>query len=88
MVSLFAPAPPLTAKLTDLDTGMPLAGQVVVFQTGSTLLCTATTNAQGIAVCYNLFSPWLLLLNNGYTVSYAGDATHQPAIAYGGVVFF
>lgn len=89
IVQIFPPMPyagMLTATLTDLDTGQPVPGQAVTFTTGSTQLCTSTTNAQGVAVCSALLALPLIILNGGYTATYAGDANHQPATAHGAVI--
>ncbi|MEU7241324.1 IPT/TIG domain-containing protein [Streptomyces sparsogenes] len=87
LVQLFPPqtySGRLTATLTDLDTGQPIAGQPITFTTGSTTLCaSAITNAQGVAVCNAQASLALIIINNGYTATYAGNANHQPATAHG-----
>ncbi|MFD6225403.1 IPT/TIG domain-containing protein [Streptomyces sp. NPDC060232] len=89
IVQIFPPHPYagiLTATLTDLDTGQPLAGQPVTFTTGSTTLCTSVTDAQGVAVCPATLALPLIILNGGYTATYAGNASHQPATAHGAVI--
>jgi YVTN family beta-propeller protein len=89
LVRLFPPQPQLgilTATLTDLDTGQPIPGQTIAFTTGSFALGTATTNAQGVAVCNALLALTLIILNGGYTVSYAGNPGHQPTTAHGGII--
>lgn len=89
LVQLFPPQPHvgrLTATLTDLDTGLPIAGQPITFTTGSTTLCTSTTDAHGVAVCDALLALPLIILNGGYTVSYAGSPNYQPASAHGAVI--
>jgi hypothetical protein len=65
--------------------GQPLAGKSVTFRAGSTTLCTATTNAAGVASCSH--SQLLaVLLGLGYTATYAGDATYAPASGQGGLL--
>ncbi|GES34583.1 IPT/TIG domain-containing protein [Streptomyces angustmyceticus] len=89
IVQVFPPHPYagiLTATLTDLDTGQPLAGQPITFTTGSTTLCTSTTNAQGVATCPAILALPLIILNGGYTATYAGSANNQPATAHGAVI--
>ncbi|MFJ9469881.1 hypothetical protein [Streptomyces caniferus] len=71
----------LTATLTDLDTGQP-----VTFTTGSTTLCTSLTNAQGVATCPATLALPLIILNGGYTATYAGGPNYQPATAHGAVI--
>ncbi len=68
--------PPLVLKatLTHARTGAPLAGQVVVFKAWRVPLCTATTNAQGIATCDLRKRPLDALavaINLGYEVTFA-----------------
>ncbi|MFI9787673.1 IPT/TIG domain-containing protein [Kitasatospora sp. NPDC051984] len=41
----------LSATLTDTTTGRPVPGAAVTFKIGTTTVCTATTNAAGIATC-------------------------------------
>ncbi|MFE3887214.1 IPT/TIG domain-containing protein [Streptomyces lydicus] len=89
IVQVFPPHPYagiLTATLTDLDTGAPLAGQSITFTTGSTTLCTVVTNAQGVATCPAVLALPLIILNGGYTATYAGNSNHQPATAHGAVI--
>ncbi len=64
----------ITATLTSAADG-PLAGRTLVFKSGSTTMCTATTNASGVAVC-NAGSFSLQITINGYQVSFAGDANY------------
>lgn len=89
IVQVFPPHPyvgRLTATLIDLDTGQPLAGQPITFTTGGFPLCTSTTDAQGVAVCNALLALPLIILHGGYTATYAGNSSHQPATAHGGVI--
>jgi hypothetical protein len=61
------------------DGGQPLAGMPVQFRVGGSLVCTVGTDANGVATC-NAFPLLLnLVLFNGYTASFAGDADHLPA---------
>jgi hypothetical protein len=62
----------------------PVAGQSVAFTTGSTALCTATTNAQGVASCTLTGLQTLDVdLNGGYTATYAGTTDYTGATATG-----
>lgn len=89
IVQIFPPHPYagiLTATLTDLDTGQPIPGQPITFTTGNNTLCTVLTDAQGVAVCPAILALPLIILNRGYTATYAGNANHQPATAHGAVI--
>ncbi|WP_084770530.1 ice-binding family protein [Streptomyces sp. MOE7] len=78
--------PFLSAKLTDLDTGQPIPGQVLTFTTGGAFLGTAVTDATGTATLSNPLALIPILLNGGYNVTYAGTPGHQPASAHGGII--
>jgi hypothetical protein len=79
----------LTATLTGPNG--PLAGQPVTFTAGSAHLCTATTDAAGMATCDASITgegvsalsvlEWL-----GYTASYAGDTAYRGSTATGSLV--
>ncbi|MFF4645877.1 IPT/TIG domain-containing protein [Streptomyces sp. NPDC001389] len=89
LAQLFPPHPYagiLTATLTDLDTGQPIPGQPITFTTGSTLLCTSTTDASGVATCSALIALPLIILNGGYTATYPGSPTVQSATAHGALI--
>jgi len=79
--------PFLTATLIDLDTGQPIAGATITFKAGAFVLCNATTNAQGIAVCADLLTLPLIILNGGYDAVFAGTPDHQPGSAHAGLFF-
>ena len=73
LASLLKPS----AVLTRTDNGAPISGATVTF-TGLVLPpCTAVTDATGTAKCTSL------VIGLGYTASYAGDATFEPATAAG-----
>ncbi|MEU1628435.1 IPT/TIG domain-containing protein [Streptomyces sp. NPDC020096] len=78
--------PFLTATLTDLVTGLPVPGQTIAFSTGSHILGTATTNAQGTAQVSEVLTLTLILLNDGYSATFAGTPTLQPSSAHAGVI--
>ncbi|MGW3041744.1 IPT/TIG domain-containing protein [Kitasatospora sp. NPDC001159] len=89
LAQLFPPQPHagiLTAMLTDLDTGQPIPGQPITFTTGSTPLCTSTTDTNGVATCNALLALPLIILNGGYTATYPGSPNFQPATAHGGLI--
>ncbi|HEY6471930.1 MAG TPA: Ig-like domain-containing protein [Acidimicrobiales bacterium] len=74
---------PLQATLTTAS-GAPVANQPLTFTAGSTVLCTTTTNAQGQATCTpSLLGELAIVLNLGYSVSYAGNADYTSTSAAG-----
>ena len=76
--------PAYTANAVLLDTlGQPIAGQTITFTTGTTAVCTATTNAAGLAKCQNLKVAAAETANKGYTATYAGSTTFQAGSAKG-----
>ena len=77
---------PLKATLT--ANGVPVAGQPVVFTATNTVLCTSTTNAQGVATCNQVSVAGLLLIltNLGYHMSFAGSPNYLPSTGSAGLV--
>lgn len=73
--------PPFRATLT--DGGGPIPGRTVAFRVGSTVRCTAVTNASGVATCGTLGDGLAATLALGYTASYAGGAIWAPVSARG-----
>ena len=68
------------------SSGAPLAGRAVTFTIGTTTLCTATTNAQGKAVCASgVLTGIQALLSGGYTVSFPGDNDYLPSSGKGSI---
>ncbi|MDX1610883.1 MAG: hypothetical protein R3185_00855 [Candidatus Thermoplasmatota archaeon] len=61
--------PHLTAELT-AETGEPLSGRLVLFFAQDTFLCSALTDAQGVARCGDTLD--LALAGNGYTAIFQG----------------
>ncbi|MFD9206745.1 IPT/TIG domain-containing protein, partial [Streptomyces sioyaensis] len=89
LAKLFPPQvyfPFLTATLTDLVTGLPVSGQTITFSTGGHILGTATTNAQGTAQVSEVLTLTLILLNGGYSVTFAGTAGLAPSSAHAGII--
>ncbi|MGD0558624.1 MAG: hypothetical protein ABSA93_27055 [Streptosporangiaceae bacterium] len=74
----------LSATLT--DGGGPVAGQQITFTSGSTQLCTATTDAEGTASCSATMSLLSIVLSLGYTASFAGNTNDQAASASAGLI--
>lgn len=77
----------LTAHLSDATTHQPIAGQQLVFRSGSTELCAATTTITGAATCTtSVAGAALVVLRGGYTATYLGNASYEPAAAAGGLI--
>lgn len=82
------------AVLRDATTNAPLAGKVVEFSAnnalliGTTPLCTATTNARGVATCSAdiLASTVPGVLAFGYTGAYAGNQTYRASSGKGALL--
>ncbi|ACU35698.1 40-residue YVTN family beta-propeller repeat protein [Actinosynnema mirum DSM 43827] len=76
----------LTATLTESASGKPVANKEITFTTlKGTKLCTAKTNAAGVAKCDAkvLIIVGLSAILGGYTASYAGDTAHGKSVARG-----
>lgn len=74
----------LQLYLTDLNAmltapGGPVAGETVTFKAGARVICTAVTNAQGVASCSGTASVLQIVLGLGYTAQYAGSASYLPS---------
>jgi hypothetical protein len=65
-----------SARLTDATTGLPLAGQEIVFWIGDAFFpsCTAVTDANGVAKCSGAQLQWQVLLSRTYEAVF-GTAT-------------
>ena len=76
---------PMTATLT--SRGVPVPGQTITFSAGSATLCTAATNASGVASCSATITGLLAtVLNLGYTARYAGIPAYAPSSASGALL--
>jgi hypothetical protein len=65
----------------------PLSGQAVVFTAGSTTLCTAMTNASGLATCsYSALNLVAAVLSFGVTATYAGNGSYLPSSGSAGLL--
>jgi hypothetical protein len=70
----------VSATLTSNST--PLTGKTVAFTSGKTKLCSAQTNTKGVAACQiNVLQEVVVLLNNAYTASFAGDSNDTASTA-------
>ncbi|MGQ0619229.1 MAG: Calx-beta domain-containing protein [Panacagrimonas sp.] len=76
------------ATLKDSTTNTPIAGRSVNFKASdNTALCTATTNASGVATCQATVPNALrIVLGLGYRASFNGDASYNPSTAKGDVL--
>lgn len=83
--------PPLAIPLGQLKATLnssqgPVAGVPVVFTIGTATVCTATTDAYGVATC-NAFSQLLALtLANGYKATFAGNGDYLGTSASAGII--
>lgn len=76
-------APVFSATVTDTAHNRRLAGRTVSFKVGSTVRCSAVTDANGVARCGTLADRLAAILGLGYTASYQGNAIWAPASARG-----
>ncbi|WP_310723666.1 YncE family protein [Streptomyces sp. N2A] len=90
LAKLFPPHvyyPVLSATLTDLFTGLPVAGQPTTFSTGTHVLGTAYTDAQGTARLDETITFPLILTHGGYDdATFAGSPDLLPASAHGEIL--
>lgn len=73
-------------KVTLTSGGDPLADAPIEFKVGTKVVCQATTDARGVAACNAASQILGLVLNGGYTASYAGDADHLATSVKGGIL--
>lgn len=73
----------ISATLT--SGGTPLEGRTVEF-TGESFTCSATTDADGVASCAITDVAPGVLLEGGYTASFAGDGDYRPSSAQAGLI--
>ena len=87
VLSLLPLALPLgTLRATVTAGGAPLAGVPVQFRVGGTLVCTATSDSSGSAVCSAAAYLLQLTLNGGYVATFPGDADHLSSTARGAIL--
>jgi hypothetical protein len=67
----------LTATLTRSFDRAPLTGQTVTFSVGQAKVCTAQTNANGVATCRVL----VISLGGSYTATFAGSIDYLGTTA-------
>ena len=76
----------LRAVLTETGTGAPLPGRTIVMSTTNGPICQAVTGPDGTAACQGLSELLNIILDNGYTATFAGEAPLLPATARGGLL--
>lgn len=77
----------VSATLTGGVPRKPIAGQAVTFRAGGTTVCTASTNAAGLATCtLSVTSTLAVILSGGVTAQYAGTTSWRPASAAAGIL--
>lgn len=78
-------SPGLAARLT--RHGAPLVGKTVVFEGDDGDLCSAITDADGVATCSEPIAIAIAVSETAYSMRYDGDAEHMPAVSSYPVVF-
>jgi TolB protein len=78
--------PMLSATLTDGITGLPVAGKVIEFSVGSTLVCRGVTDQEGVGACGGLVEDILAVLNLGYEAAFSTDAEYTGSNDHGPLV--
>jgi hypothetical protein len=85
LIPLGLPLGLLRITLLD-DHGQPVAGEPIDFTVGGKPVCTATTGSDGVASCNARPLLLELVLFNGYSASFAGDANYLPSSGRGVVL--
>jgi hypothetical protein len=77
----------IKATLVGADTDLPVGGETVVFTSGGTHLCSATTSTKGVAGCqFSLIKAIKSLLSVGYRATFAGSGIYESSTATGALV--
>ena len=74
------------ATLTHARTGAPVAGRRIVFSAGGSPVCSATTDAAGVARCSGLLALLGTVLGLGYDARFAGEPRFATASAHGALL--
>jgi hypothetical protein len=69
----------ITATLTRSDTHAPVRGEMVTFTSDNKTLCSATTNASGVATCKCSPTNAANALLFGYRANFSGDPNYFPS---------
>jgi hypothetical protein len=75
-----------TVKATLTDGGLPLAGETVTFSTSAGTICSVLTDSNGVAACDASASLLDIVLDLGYTATYAGAGDIEGSTAHGTLV--
>ena len=76
----------LSARLTT-DDGNPVVGEPIKFGAAGRFVCSATTNANGVAACTGLLKGVVQsVLALGYNASFGGDGVLLPSNAHGRLI--
>jgi hypothetical protein len=78
--------PNLSAKLTEAATFNPVPGRLVTFRAGSSVICSALTDSDGVATCGGLAEFLTAVLNLGYTGDFAGDPSYTASAVHGSLL--
>jgi hypothetical protein len=82
LTSLLKLSVTFSATLTTPPGGSALAGQTVVFSSGTTAECSAVTNSHGVATCSTGILGLLPILVKGTTTAtFAGTSNYQGSAA-------
>lgn len=78
----------LSSRLTRADTGRPVVGRTVTFRAGKSIVCTARTDATGLARCdrLSLLQSLSVALNLGFTATFDGDGRYVASQGSGPLV--
>ncbi|HEX3622577.1 MAG TPA: MBG domain-containing protein [Acidimicrobiales bacterium] len=76
--------PMVSARLTIGSPAVPVSGQTIRFMVGSTVVCVATTDANGNASCTGSVTAQLgVILHGGYDAVFGGDPNLLPSQSHG-----
>ncbi len=79
--------PYLRTSATLTSSGRPVSGKAITFTASGQMICTATTDASGLAQCSGLLDGLqAVITSGGYQATFAGTETLLPSTATGGLV--
>ena len=76
----------LSARLTETSTGAPVPDRILTMATSTGAACSAPTDANGVATCSGVGALAQILLENGFTASFAGDGRLRASSARAGLL--